>query len=183
MQKIAVIERENACERTKELVNAVEKKLGVVPNIFLTMGKAPAVLQGYLQFSESLSEGKLCPQLREKIALATAGKNNCDYCASAHTFLGQKVGIDKEELKKNLESRSDDPKSEAVLRFVHNVLENKGRVDSIQTLIEVGLSEEEIVEVIGHIGMNIFTNYFNNVINTEIDFPIVSTCETNKCSS
>ena len=183
MQKISAVERDKASGKTKELFDSVEKNLGALPKIFLTMGKSSAVLEGYLQFSGALGAGKLCPQLREKIALATAGVNHCDYCASAHTFLGEQAGLEKEELAKNLRGQSGDPKSDAVLRFVHKVLENRGKVDSIDPLKAAGLSEEEIVEVIGHIAINIFTNYFNNVVGTEIDFPVVSTCEAKTCSA
>jgi hypothetical protein len=38
-----------------------------------------------------------------------------------------------------------------------------------------GFSEAEIVEIIAHVGMNIFTSYFNNVAHTEVDFPRVDT--------
>jgi len=102
MQNIAAVEKENVSPEAKELLAAVEKQLGMVPNIFLTLAHSPAALKAYLQFSGALAAGKLSPKIREQVALATAGKNHCDYCASAHTLLGGKAGISKEELELNL---------------------------------------------------------------------------------
>lgn len=41
-----------------------------------------------------------------------------------------------------------------------------------------GYSESDIVEIIAHVGMNIFTNYFNHVAQTTIDFPLIETAKT-----
>ncbi len=185
MQNIVVLEREHASREAQELLASVEKQLGVVPNIFLTLAHSPAALKAYLQFSGALAAGKLSPKLREQIALATAGKNHCDYCASAHTLLGGKAGIKKEELELNLTGCSSDAKTSSALEFVINVVEKKGEVDkaAINALAAAGFSNEEVVEIIAHIGMNIFTNYFNHIAATEIDFPHVSTKASTTTSS
>lgn len=174
---IEALRKETAPERSRGLLDAVEKQMGSVPNIFLTFAHSPAVLDGYLQFSGSLAKGRLSKKLREQIAVATAGNNQCDYCASAHTFLGKKVGVDEKELSRNLHGESDDPKTKAVLTFVAQVVSLRGQIkpSDLQPLREIGFSEEEIVEIIGHIGLNIFTNYFNHIAGTENDFPAVST--------
>ncbi len=43
-------------------------------------------------------------------------------------------------------------------------------------------SEAEIVETLAHVGLNLFTNYFNHVANTEIDFPFVTAAATNSAA-
>ena len=118
MQNIAILEKDNASVEAQELLGAVQKQLGMIPNIFLTFAHSPAVLKGYIQFSGALATGKLSAQLREQIAVATAGKNHCDYCASAHTLLGGKAGVKKEELGLNLAGCSNDPKTASALKFV-----------------------------------------------------------------
>ncbi len=38
-----------------------------------------------------------------------------------------------------------------------------------------GLTDAEITEVIANVALNVFTNYFNLVAKTELDFPQVKT--------
>ena len=112
----------------------------------------------------------------EQIALAVAGESNCDYCASAHTALGKGAGLKSDELARNLRGHSEDPKAQVALRFVKKVVEQRARIadDDVEALRRVGYSDGEIVEIVANIGVNLFTNYFNHIVGTEIDFPFVS---------
>lgn len=55
-------------------------------------------------------------------------------------------------------------------------MHTRGQVDDddLATARAAGLSEGEIVEVVAHVALNIFTNYLNNVADTVVDFPLVS---------
>lgn len=153
----------------------VKQKLGSVPNIFRTFAHSPAVLNFYLAQSEALAQGELDPQLREQIAVAVAGVNQCDYCASAHTLIGKGTGLSEVELAANLRGRASDSQRQTALNFARQIVEQRGVV-SDQALAAVrgaGFSEAEIVEIIAHVGMNLFTNYFNHIADTEVDFPRV----------
>ncbi len=177
MTRIKPIEPSNAEGKTRGLLKAVEKQMGVVPNIFKGFAHSPAALQFYISQNQALSGGVLDLRLREQVAVSMAGMNQCDYCASAHTFLGKKAGVSTSELAANLDGRSGDEKTEAALRFASIVAETRGRIDDddLQKVRDAGFSEAEIVEIIAHVALNIFTNYFNNVAKTEIDFPLVDT--------
>ena len=175
MQRITNVSQPTA--EAQALLDTVQKKLGKIPNLFRSLGNSAAALRGYLELNTALSSGVLDISLREQIAIATAGQNDCNYCASAHTALGKKAGIDIQELSLNLNARSEDQKTAAVLSFVKKVIELRGSIrdSDLINLRQVGLNDAEIVEVIAHIGMNTFTNYFNNVAETQIDFPLVDT--------
>lgn len=162
--------------KTKELFGAIEGNLGKVPNIFRVFGHAPAALEGFLNFSGALGGGSLTPQLREKIALTCAGLNGCDYCASAHTLLGSKAGVDEAELVSSLAGKSGDAKDQAALDFAARIIEARGRAgaDAVKAVRDAGFSDEEIVEILANVALNIFTNYFNETFETENDFPPVS---------
>lgn len=177
MTSISAVDPASASNKAKSLFKAVEKQLGSVPNIFKVLANSPATLEAFLQQSSALAAGALSAQLREQIALITAGQNQCDYCASAHTLLGEMAGADKQELADNLTGYSSDPKTQAALTFASRVIEQRGRLQETElaAIRHAGYSDEEIVEIIAHIGLNIFTNYFNHIAGTEIDFPLVST--------
>lgn len=176
MPRIERIDEAQAAPRTAELLATVRKQLGGVPNILGTLAQSPAALSGYLGLAGGLATGRLSPRLREQIALAIAGANQCDYCASAHTALGRRVGIETDELERNLEGISIDDAVQAALLFARRIIATRGRVDDhdLKSVRSAGYSDEEIVEIVGHTALNVFTNYFNHVAGTDIDFPVVA---------
>lgn len=177
MQRINQIDQNAASEKTASLLAAVKRQMGGVPNIISTMAQSPAALAGYLNFSGALAEGNFSPKEREQIALAIAGANECDYCASAHTVVGGMVGLGKDELSLNVEGRSTDGRTEAALRFARQIVAKRGLVanEDIDAVRRAGFTEGDIIELIALTSLNIFTNYLNHVAETEIDFPVVRT--------
>jgi len=81
----------DAPEKSRPLLDAVQKQLGVVPNLFRLVATSPQALEGYLGLSGALAKGALPAATRERIALAVAEVNGCDYCLSAHTYLGRNL--------------------------------------------------------------------------------------------
>ena len=161
------------------VIDAVKSKLGSVPNIMASMAQSPAVLEAYLAFGSALDTARLSASVREQIALTVAGVNECDYCASAHTFIAKNLGIDAFEAGKNLAGRATDPKTDAILSFTIDVVRERasfpdtaGRLNQLRN---AGVSDAEIVEIIATIAINIFTNYFNHIVDTDVDFPFVDT--------
>lgn len=116
---------------------------------------------------------------KKKLALTVAGLNGCDYCASAHTFLGGKAGIDNDELALNLRGESSDPQAHIGLAFVTMIVRNRGQVSDqkIQAVRDAGFSDEQIIEIVTHVALNTLTNYFNEIFKVEVDFPAVSTSD------
>ncbi|MEM7208962.1 MAG: carboxymuconolactone decarboxylase family protein [Pseudomonadota bacterium] len=175
MPNIQPIDTQNPGDAA-EAVAAVKQAMGTIPNIFATMAHSPAVLEGFLAFNGSLAGGTLSPAVREQIALTIAGANTCDYCASAHTLLAKGAGLDEAEAARNLRGEASDARVQAILGFVQNAVANRGKVasDDVSALRASGVSDAEIVEIVAHIGVNIFTNYFNHIAATDVDFPLVS---------
>ena len=176
MTRLTPINPAEAEGKANDLLAAVQQAMGATPNIFTAMANAPAALESYLNFNGALSSGALSPQLREQLALTVAGLNGCSYCASAHTFLGDKAGIEVGELASNLSGTSSDAKTQAALTFASQLVEARGRVNEadVQAVRDAGYTDEEAVEILAHVALNIFTNYFNEAFKTDIDFPEVS---------
>jgi uncharacterized peroxidase-related enzyme len=176
MENLNALNPDQASGKTKDLFNAVEQKLGMVPNMMRTMGNSAAVLEGYLNFSGALSAGKLGAKTSALIALTVAELNVCNYCLSAHSFIGEKlVGLDKETLTAARVGQNASPKIQAALDFATALVTKKGGVSfqDIQTVKEAGFNDGEVSEIIAQVALNIFTNYLNKAANTQIDFPEV----------
>jgi len=162
--------------KAKQLLDTVKQAMGATPNIFTTLAHAPAALEGYLNFNTALTKGSLDAKLREQLAVTIAGYNGCDYCTSAHVFLGGKAGVDKAELLANLKGSSSDDKVQAAVDFARTLMEKRGNVsnEEIKAVREAGFNDEQLIEIVAHVALNTFTNYFNEVALTEIDFPVVN---------
>lgn len=174
MPRIHPVENVSADTKTKAILDAVEKKMGMVPNIISTMAQSPAVANAYLGFSQALGEGNLPARLREQISLVVGETNSCGYCVSAHTILGKSAGLDEQSVLAAREGKASDSKEEAVLHFAQKLVRERGIMADadIVMLRDSGLNDSEICEIVANIALNIFTNYFNHVAGTEIDFPV-----------
>ena len=176
MSRISIPTVEQSAAAAQPLLAAVQKQLGMVPNLMKLVGHSPAVLEGYLSFSGALGKGKLSAQLRERIALTVAEFNGCDYCLSAHHYLGSNLAkISATELDAARDARSNDASTEAALQFALRVAESRGRVSDadVAKLRLAGFDEASVIEIVANVAVNVLTNYINNVALTDIDFPAV----------
>ena len=174
MSRISAISNEQATGKAKELLDSVQKKLGMTPNLMRTLAQSPAALEAYLNFNGTLGT-TLNAKLREQLSLVTAEENGCGYCASAHTAIGKMVGLSEAETLDARAGKGNDAKTDAAVKFAKIVLAKRGKVsdEDLQAVRNAGFTEGEIAEIVAHIALNVFTNYFNNVAETEIDFPVV----------
>ena len=162
--------------KSQPLLEAVHKQLGSVPNMFRLISTSPQALEGYLGLSGALGKGELPAATRERIALAVAEVNGCSYCLSAHTYLGKNLArLDDAEMSANRSGASNDPKADAAVRFAAKVAFARGHVaeQDLAAVKLAGYSDAQIVEIVLHVALNTWTNYFNEVFKTDIDFPVV----------
>jgi uncharacterized peroxidase-related enzyme len=161
---------------SRPFLQAVAKQLGMAPNLFRMVANSPAALEGHVSLMGALGKGTLPIQTRGRIALAVAEVNGCNYCLSAHTALGRLVKLDDAEMTANRNGGSNDPKADTAVCFAVKVTRDRGQASDadIRSLKEAGYDDAQIVEIVLHVALNVFTNYINKIAETEIDFPVVS---------
>ncbi len=174
MPRIQPVNRDTAPPATAELLAGVQKKLGLVPNIIATMAQSTAAANAYLGFSQALSTGTLPARLREQIALVVRETNGCRYCVSAHTALGKKAGLSEQETCDARRATASDEKESLALQFARQIVANRGVVadEDVERVRQAGYTDGEIAEIVANVALNMFTNYFNHVAGTEVDFPV-----------
>ncbi|MBL8665911.1 MAG: peroxidase-related enzyme [Rhodospirillales bacterium] len=175
MSRLAIATREAAPEASKPILDAVHRQLGIVPNMFRMIASSPAALSGYTSLSGALTR-TLDVKTRERIALAVAQVNGCDYCLSVHTYLGANLAnMSAEEIALNRQGASGDPKADAAVRFATRVARERGHLGDadIAGVRDAGFSDGQIIEIIALVAENCFTNFLNEVAQTDIDFPVV----------
>lgn len=179
MPRIRPVDSSTADPEAREVLASVRRTMGAVPNLIATMAASPAVARAYLGFSRELSGGRLSPRLREQLALAVSEANGSSYCLAAHTALGRGVGLSQEETRNARRGTSEDPRERAALGFTLEIVRQRGSVSDadVEKLRRAGYSEGEVGEIVAHVALNVFTNYFNLVAQTENDFPVPSPVE------
>ncbi|KGJ87501.1 carboxymuconolactone decarboxylase family protein [Thalassotalea sp. ND16A] len=175
MSRINLVTNEQANTEQQQLFSAITSQLGMVPNFLKVFANSPAALKAFLGLHSIAGEGSLEPLTKERIALALAEQNACQYCVSAHTAIGSKAGLSGAEMDANRAGTSQDAKAAAAVKFALALAEHKGEVTSAELLDvrNAGFNESDIVEIITHVGMNILTNILGKASRVEIDFPKV----------
>lgn len=173
MQRIPTADLSKAAGRTREQLDAVQRKMGRVPNLHATMANSPAVLNAYLRLNDALSQTSLDTRLRELLAVTVASANDSEYCLAAHTAIGKNLKVDERELRNAQEGESADPKTLAALKFARALVEKRGRVSDgdVAAVKSAGFGNAAVLEIVASTVMNIFTNYTNHVAATKMDFP------------
>lgn len=175
-KRMKLVSPENAAGETKEMLNAVKSKLGMVPNTFQVMANSPVTLGAYLGLMGKLEEGSLPFETRNLIAIAVSEINKCSYCLSAFTAIGKGAGIPENELTQCRIARSDNPKTQAAIQFAQAMVKARGNVsdEEFNKVRAAGFSDAEIEEVVANVVLYTFINYINLMGKTEIDFPLVT---------
>lgn len=176
MARINIVTPESANAEQKALYAAIQSQLGMIPNFLKVFANSPAALKAFLGLHGIAGEGSLGPQTRERIALALAQQNSCEYCLSAHTAIGRKAGLSSAEIEANRAGSSQDAKAAVAVKFARSLVAHTGDITTAELLEmrEAGYSESDIVEVITHVGMNILTNLLGKAGRVDIDFPKVA---------
>ena len=175
MSRLFIPSRDQAPIQSQPLLDSVGKQLGVIPNLFRLISQSPAALEGFIGLSAAMNK-TLDVKTRERVALAVAQVNNCDYCLSAHSYLASNLAkLDKEELAANRRGHSQDAKADAAVTFAKKVAETRGKVSEgdIAAVKRAGFTEAQVIEIVLNVVPNVLTNFVNNVADTDIDFPVV----------
>lgn len=175
MPRVNLVDPATATGAAKPVLDEIKGAFGSVPNMFRAVANSPAALKDMWGAFGALGAGKIDAKLGEKIAVAVADRDKCAYCLAAHTLLGKKAGASPDEMVQAQEGRASDPKTAAALAFALKLVEERGQVTDadVQTLRAAGFGDGEIVEIVAHVALNLFTNYVNVALDVPVDFPSI----------
>ena len=170
----------------------MQQAFGVIPNTAKVMANSPAVLDSFLAFSNAMGGARIGTKLHNQVKLTTSETNSCDYCTSILSAVAPSAGLSAADILAGRTGNSEDRRTKAALAFANDVLENRGKVSNQQlaAVQEAGFGDGEIVEIVASVVLGCFTNFLNNVADTELDIPkaepveacSTSTCGTGTCS-
>jgi uncharacterized peroxidase-related enzyme len=171
--RVSLVSANDTPAGSRALLDAVHGAFGATPNMFRAVANSPAALQAMWGFFGALGGGTIPAKLGEQIAVAVADRNACEYCLAAHTALGRKAGASAAEMSAAQAGESTDPATAAALCFALKLVEQRGQVSEadVSGLRAAGFDDGQIVEVLAHVALNLFTNYVNVAFAVPVDFP------------
>ncbi|HEY0060630.1 MAG TPA: carboxymuconolactone decarboxylase family protein [Telluria sp.] len=175
MTRVQLIDPANTTANRAATLAQIQSAFGATPNMFKAVANSPAALQAMWGAFGALGKGTIGARLGEQIAVAVAEQNKCEYCLAAHTALGKGAGLTAQQLASAQAGLSDDTKVAAALVFASKLVKERGQVGQadVVALRSAGYDDEQIVEILAHVALNIFTNYVNVAFEVPLDFAAV----------
>jgi AhpD family alkylhydroperoxidase len=174
MTRIPVHTVDSAPEGSRDTLKALAGQFGKVLNIHGAMAHSPAVLETYAAIQEALKDtATFDAKTREAIALTVGNVDDCSYCQAAHTAGGKAAGLSTQETIDIRRGSVAEPKLAALLTLVREQAQHLGHVQdsSWQGALDAGWTDTELTETAAVVALNLFTNYFNHLVQTELDLP------------
>jgi len=180
MSRLPALDPKTAPAPAKALLDAVQAQLGVTPNFIRVLANSPKALEGFLGLYGAAAGFALDKATQERIALAVAEGNACEYCVSAHTAIGRHAGLTNDEMALNRRGSSGETRAAATVAFAKTLNDNLGEITTTEfdAARRAGLTDAEIVEVIAVVALNVFTNILGKAVRVDIDFPKVALLHT-----
>lgn len=173
MARLNVVTPAQATGQTKALYDAIQGAIGMVPNIYQGLGNSPTALEGALHTDGLLKKGQLGGAEIEAIKLAVSQAYGCNYCLAAHTLLGKKAGLSDADALAVRRGNVQQPRLAALVKFVNAAIRPEARIADadLAAIRAVGYSDAQIAEIVQTIAQTVYTNLFNRVHQTPVDFP------------
>lgn len=170
--KLEVLNKDDAPQAARDLLEKAEKNYGFIPNILGVMANSPALLEAYMTVSQIFEKTSFSAAEKQTVLLAVSTENGCDYCTSAHTAIAKMQNVDEAVLKAIANGdKLPDAKLDALFRFTRTMVEKRGLPsdDDLQAFFDAGFSEAQVQDVIVGIGMKTLSNYNNHIAETPVD--------------
>jgi uncharacterized peroxidase-related enzyme len=178
MARLPILTKEAAPAKAQPILANYEKALGVIPNFFAMIAESPDALKAIADMHATLGKS-LGHKTRERLHIMTAEVNGCNYCLSAHSYLGAQLQLTKEEMELNREGHSSDPQVDAAMKFGYKIAKSRGHIEDadVEAVRAAGFTDAQIVDIVAETAFSFITNLFNNTFKTDLDakFPPLKT--------
>ena len=175
MARVELLNASTASAESRAVLEQIQQKFGAVPAMFQATANSPVALRSLWGGFVALAGGALSAKLKDQLAIAIADRNACEYCLAAHAALGQKAGVSALEVTEAQAGHSGDPRTAAALQFAVRAVEQRAQLTDtdFEAIRAAGFEDAEIVEILAHVALNVFTNYINVALQVPVDFPAV----------
>ena len=175
MSRISIAAVDQAGGATAEVYARIKKAAGSVPNTFAAIGALqPGALNATLDAEAVLAAGSLGKQDVETVKLVVSSATKCDYCVAAHSLLGKLAGLPPDVIRKIRAGQpTGDAKRDTLVNLVRALATTSGTISDEQfaAIKAAGYTDQRLVEISLAFALIVFTNVFNRINDTDVDFP------------
>lgn len=177
MKKIQVPTKEQVDAKAQQIFGQLEQNLGMVPNLYATIGYSSNVLEGFLGFSQAVAQSSFTKKEGEAIKLAVSETNQCQYCTAAHTALAKMNGFSEQDTIDIRKGTVADERLNVLVNTAHEITKSRGRIsdETKERFFEQGFDEKALVDLVALVNLTGFTNFLHNATQIPVDFPAVPT--------
>ncbi|MDC1107388.1 carboxymuconolactone decarboxylase family protein [Prolixibacteraceae bacterium] len=174
MSQINVPTRDQVDDRSKEIFNTLEKQIGMLPNLYATIGYSSDVLEGYLKYSSVVGSSSFNKKEIEAVKLAVAQVNDCVYCLSAHSAISKMNGFTDEELLAIRRGKVADARLSVIVDIAQEIADNRGKLrqESLDRFFAHGFDNKALIDLVALVNVSSFTNFIHNATEVDVDFPL-----------
>jgi uncharacterized peroxidase-related enzyme len=177
MPRLHTLALAEATGHAAQLFAAVKGAIGKVPNSYVGIGgNSPIALEAVLTLESSVKKGSLSATDIEVVKLVVSQATGCDYCLAAHNMMAKKLGLSHEAILALRHAQSSgDAHNDALAKFTLSLVTTSGTVpiEVVNAVKYAGFTDAQIVDVTMTIASIAFTNLFNRINDTVLDFPPV----------
>lgn len=166
MALIPSLEKNEVEEVAKPVYEEFEKETGKVPEWVKVMAYSPKILKEFTElFRVVMSEGKIKPYLKWKMAYTVSEMLRCPFCVDVTTKMLEKFGATEKMMKKTTDEKVLKEAEKEILELVKDVTDD-AHLDHPEIFMRLKekLTEAQIIEIISVIGLFNYINRFNNTL-------------------
>lgn len=173
MKTIQVPAKDQVDEKAKAIFENLEQSLGMVPNLYATIGYSSNVLEGYLAYSGAVGNTSFSKKESEAIKLAVSEVNECQYCKAAHTAIAQMNGFTESETVDIRSAQLKDKRLNTVIKTAQEIAAKRGKISSetMELFYAAGYNNKALIDLIATVNVVSFTNFVHNATKVPLDFP------------
>ena len=173
MRTFEVPTRDQVSPEAQQIFDNLKKQVGMVPNLFATIGYSANALGSYLTFQGAQANGTFNAKEREAVFLAVSQVNVCAYCQAAHTALGKMNGFTEEETIELRQGKSENSRLNVIAALAKDITENRGRAseEKVEAFFAEGFDNAALIDLIALVADKTLANYVHNLTQIAIDFP------------
>lgn len=158
----------------KDILDQAHKAAGFLPNMYLNMANAPAVLSTYLHgYALFRSESGLKPAEQEVVFLAVSQVNGCTYCTAAHSMIADKKSGVPVDVLQAIRAGQPIPDAHlaALYAFTAEMVNTHGRPSpaTLDAFLSAGFQESDVLYIVLAIAVKTLSNFSNHAFATPVD--------------
>lgn len=172
MNGFAIHTPETAPAASRPVLEGIRKAWGFIPNLHAGLAEAPTALTAYNQLFDLVGQGTLTSGEQQVVFMTANVLHECEYCASGHSMLAAKAGLDAATVDALREGRTlADPRLQMLREFTATLVLARGRVQpgQLAEFLAAGFTRAQVLEILVALAAKTISNYANHILGTPLD--------------